>query len=96
MKLLKKEIRIYIIIKLVKYFLINYLDQKEIYNSITQTHLSLRKNKLDSILASKRKISLNYIGDNLNNYKIKIEELNIPQQFQINIYQFFENVRLNL
>ena len=66
------------------------------YCLITQTHLSIRKNKLDSILASKRKISLNYIGDNLNNYKIKIEELNIPQQFQINIYQFFENVRFNL
>ena len=96
MKLLKKEIRIYIIIKLVKYFLINYLDQKEIYNSITQTHLSLRKNKLEFILASKRKISLNSIEDNLKNYKIKIEELNIPPQFQINIIQFFENVTFNL
>lgn len=82
--------------KISKIFFINYLDQKEIYNSITQTHLSLRKNKLEFILASKRKISLNSIEDNLKNYKIKIEELNIPPQFQINIYQFFENVTFNL
>ena len=59
-----------------------------------ETRLSLRKNQLNIILSSKRKISN---MSNINNeikeqYTISLDDINIPEELKINIPQFFQNV----
>ena len=73
-----------------------FVDYNDIHNYITQKHLTLRKNKLDSFFLSKRKISSNSFLDNSKYYKIKIEELNIPNKYLIDIEQFVKNVNLKI
>ena len=61
-----------------------------------ETRLSLRKNQLNIILSSKRKIS--NMG-NINNeikeqYTISLDDIDIPEELKINIPQFFQNVSI--
>ena len=60
--------------------------------------LSLRKNKLNDILASKRKINFNSeINSKLNEeYSIDLNDLLIPEEQKIDINKFYENVNYNL
>ena len=61
------------------------------------TRLNLRKNKLNNIISSKRKIiSFNQDNDFIKKeYNINLEEIinNIPFGYKINITQFLEQVR---
>jgi hypothetical protein len=61
-----------------------------------ETRLSLRKNQLNIILSSKRKISN---MSNINNeikeqYTISLDDIDIPEELKINIPQFFQNVSI--
>ena len=60
--------------------------------------LSLRKNKLNDILSSKRKINFNSeINSKLNEeYSIDLNDLSIPEEQKIDINKFFENVSYTL
>jgi hypothetical protein len=61
-----------------------------------EARLSLRKNQLNIILSSKRKISN---MSNINNeikeqYTISLDDIDIPEELKINIPQFFQNVSI--
>ena len=60
--------------------------------------LSLRKNKLNDILSSKRKINFNSeINSKLNEeYSIDLNDLSIPEEQKIDINKFYENVSYTL
>ena len=60
--------------------------------------LSLRKNKLNDILSSKRKINFNSeINSKLNEeYSIDLNDLSIPVEQKIDINKFYENVSYTL
>ena len=63
-----------------------------------EARLSLRKNQLNIILSSKRKISN---MSNINNeikeqYTISLDDIDIPEELKINIPQFFQNVNIFL
>ena len=64
-----------------------------------KTRLNLRKNKLNNIISSKRKIiSFNQDNDFIKKeYNINLEEIinNIPFEYKINITQFIDQVRYN-
>jgi len=64
-----------------------------------KTRLNLRKNKLNNIISSKRKIiSFNQDNDLIKKeYNINLEEIinNIPFEYKINITQFIDQVRYN-
>ena len=64
-----------------------------------KTRLNLRKNKLNNIISSKRKIiSFNQDNDLIKKeYNINLEEIinNIPLEYKINITQFIDQVRYN-
>ena len=63
-----------------------------------ETRLSLRKNQLNSILSSKRKIcNMNNINNEIKEqYTISLDDINIPEELKINIPQFFQNVNIFL
>jgi len=61
-----------------------------------EARLSLRKNQLNNILSSKRKIG--YMS-NVNNeikeqYTISLDDIVIPEELKINIPKFYENVNI--
>ena len=60
-----------------------------------ERRLTLRKNKINNIIFSKRKISnINEnITDNIKKYKIEIKDINIPHELKIDIPQFNDKVR---
>lgn len=63
-----------------------------------EARLSLRKNQLNNILSSKRKIG--YMS-NVNNeikeqYTISLDDIVIPEELKINIPKFYENVNILL
>jgi len=63
-----------------------------------EARLSLRKNQLNNILSSKRKIG--YMS-NVNNeikeqYTISLDVIVIPEELKINIPKFYENVNILL
>ena len=60
--------------------------------------LSLRKNKLNDILSSKRKINFNSeINSKFNEeYSIDLNDLSIPEEQKIDINKFYENVSYTL
>ena len=60
-----------------------------------ERRLTLRKNKINNIIFSKRKISnINEnISDNIKKYKIEIKDINIPNELKIDIPQFHDKVR---
>ena len=64
-----------------------------------KTRLNLRKNKLNNIISSKRKIiSFNQDNDLIKKeYNINLEEIinNIPFEYKINITQFLDQVSYN-
>ncbi|MCQ2821048.1 MAG: hypothetical protein MJ252_27635 [archaeon] len=55
--------------------------------------MSLRKNKVNNFITSKRKIVPPY---NNKNYDINIAQLNIPKEYIIDLNQFYANVSLFL
>lgn len=59
-----------------------------------ETRLSLRKNQLNNILSSKRKINyMSNVNDEIKEqYTIKLDDLDIPEELKINIPKFFQNV----
>lgn len=64
-----------------------------------ENKLSLRKNKINNILFSKRKIP-NYLNETneefQREYLINMDDLNIPKDFKINFNKFCQNVSLIL
>lgn len=61
-----------------------------------EARLSLRKNQLNNILSSKRKIG--YMS-NVNNeikeqYTISLDDIVIPEELKISIPKFYENVNI--
>ena len=71
----------------------------EIDKEKEKTRLNLRKNKLDKILLSKRKIILTNNTDNFidikKQYELNLEEIikNIPTKYQLDIPLFLDSVR---
>ena len=61
-----------------------------------ETRLSLRKNQLNNILSSKRKISnMSNINEEIKeNYTISLDDIDIPEELKINISKFFQNVNI--
>ena len=61
-----------------------------------EIRLNLRKNKINNILFSKRKINyMNEINDDIKyNYCININDFNIPQELNINISKFNKDVSM--
>ena len=61
-----------------------------------EARLSLRKNQLNSILSSKRKIcNMNNINNEIKEqYTISLDDINIPEELKINISKFFQNVNI--
>ena len=59
-----------------------------------EIRLNSRKNKINNIIFSKRKINYtNEINDDIKSYYcININDFNIPQELKINISKFNENV----
>lgn len=58
-----------------------------------ETFLSIRKERLENLFSSKRKISKND-KDNNKKYQMSVKELNIPSDFEININKYYQNVIL--
>ena len=60
-----------------------------------EIRLSLRKKKITNIISSKRKISYNIqnINDNKEKYSIEFKDIKIPNECQIDISKFLDNVR---
>jgi hypothetical protein len=60
-----------------------------------EIRLSLRKKKITSIISSKRKILYNIqnANDNKEKYTIEPKEIKIPNECQIDIPKFLDNVR---
>ena len=86
-----------------------FLPIKNISNSINNSdlkdtlklenekmRLTLRKNKINNIIFEKRKIS--YKKDNIDeikkNYCINIDDIQIPNEFKIDIQKFYNKVRI--
>jgi hypothetical protein len=61
-----------------------------------EIRLNLRKNKINNILFSKRKINyMNEINDDIKyHYCININDFNIPQELNINISKFNKDVSM--
>lgn len=76
---------------------IYYNIVKEILKSEKEeARLSLRKNQLNNILSSKRKIcNMSNINDEIREqYTISLEDIDIPEELKINIPKFFQNVNI--
>ena len=60
-----------------------------------EIRLSLRKKKITSIISSKRKILYNIqnANDNKEKYTIELKDIKIPNEFQIDVSKFLDNVR---
>ena len=58
-----------------------------------ETFLSIRKERLDNLFSSKRKITKNEKDKN-KKYQMSVKELNIPSDFEININKYYQNVIL--
>ena len=58
-----------------------------------ETFLSIRKERLENLFSSKRKITKND-KDNNKKYQMSVKELNIPSDFEININKYYQNVIL--
>ena len=60
-----------------------------------ELRLSLRKKKITNIISSKRKILQNIqnANDNKEKYTIALKEIKIPNECQIDIPKFLDNVR---
>lgn len=60
--------------------------------------LTLRKNKINQIIFSKRKITyrINNIEEIKTKYTIKIEDIQIPNELKIDIPSFINKVRILL
>lgn len=59
-----------------------------------EIRLTLRKKKINNIIASKRKICMkNDVYEKSNQeYILNIDEINIPKELRINVEQFNKNV----
>lgn len=58
-----------------------------------ETFLSIRKERLENLFSSKRKITKNEKDKN-KKYQMSVKELNIPSDFEININKYYQNVIL--
>ena len=60
-----------------------------------EIRLSLRKKKITSIISSKRKILYNIgnANDNKEKYTIELKDIKIPNEWQIDVSKFLDNVR---
>ena len=58
-----------------------------------ETILSLRKARLDNLLASKRKITTSDT-DQKEKYAISLKDLKIPSDYEIDINKYYQNVIL--
>ena len=56
--------------------------------------LSLRKNKINNILYSKRKITCCIDNEFQKEYVINQDDFHIPEEFKINITKFYQNVSI--
>lgn len=72
----------------------NIKDEFKLENE--KLKLSLRKNKINNIIFSKRKIIYNTENDEdvKKNYSININDIQIPNELIIDIPNFIKNVRL--
>ena len=80
----------------------NVSFNKIIYNIVKEEmkleheeiRLTLRKNKINYIIASKRKICMknDIYQKNNQEYILNIDEINIPKELRINVEQFNKNV----
>ena len=59
-----------------------------------EVRLSLRKNQLNNILSSKRKITYmsNVNDETKEQYTISLDDIDIPEELKINIPKFYQNV----
>lgn len=76
-------------------------DSKEINNifklELEQRRLTLRKEKINNIIFTKRNAfndALNNLDETKNNYKLEITDINIPDQYKIDIPAFHNNVNI--
>ena len=62
-----------------------------------EIRLSLRKKKITSIISSKRKILYNIgnANDNKEKYTIELKDIKIPNEWQIDVSKFLDNVRIS-
>lgn len=69
--------------------------KKELKLEKENLKLTLRKNKINEIIFSKRKITYrnNNIEDIKKKYSIKIEDIQIPNEFKLDIPNFINKVR---
>lgn len=60
-----------------------------------EIRLSLRKKKITNIISSKRKIlhHIQNVNDNKEKYTIELKDIKIPNEYQIDIPKFLDNVR---
>ena len=73
-----------------QFFIIALNDLRE---RTEETFLSIRKERLENLFSSKRKITKND-KDNNKKYQMSVKELNIPSDFEININKYYQNVIL--
>jgi hypothetical protein len=62
-----------------------------------ELRLSLRKKKITNIISSKRKIlhNIQNANDNKEKYTIELKDIKIPNEWQIDVSKFLDNVRIS-
>ena len=78
--------------------LLNDNENKDIFKlELEDRRLALRKNEINNIIFSKRKmgnqIEIENIEENIKKYKIGPDDINISDKFKIDILSFHNNVR---
>ncbi len=80
------------------HLLLNDNENKDIFKlELEERRLTLRKNEINNIIFSKRKmgnqIEIENVEENIKKYKIGPDDINISDKFKIDILSFHNNVR---